>query len=144
MFISNSQFRKHCTSERWCIHHSEYPRFRQQGHYRHQRLFSNQGGSIIHSLLRTSELRAELIGCRIRVNAVSPSPIEPPILEKAGLSQQAIDEVTKLFIARNPMKHCHCCNRTSMLWISRSPPLSGKRTNKLNNSKKRYTLLPWR
>src|SRR6201998_3762679 len=56
----------------------------------------------MRSLARTAT--AELAGRGIRVNTVAPGPIVTPIIERTGLSKEAIDEFSKLLIAQVPMK----------------------------------------
>src|SRR5204862_1179932 len=56
----------------------------------------------LRSLARTAA--AELVGRGIRVNTVAPGPIVTPIVEKSGLSKEAIDEFAKETVAKVPMK----------------------------------------
>jgi NAD(P)-dependent dehydrogenase (short-subunit alcohol dehydrogenase family) len=56
----------------------------------------------LRSLARTAA--AELVERNIRVNAVAPGPIVTPIFGRTGLPQEAIDEATKQFQAKVPMK----------------------------------------
>lgn len=56
----------------------------------------------VRSLART--FAAELVDRGIRVNVVSPGPIETPILGRSGLPQAAVDEFAKDAKARVPMK----------------------------------------
>jgi NAD(P)-dependent dehydrogenase (short-subunit alcohol dehydrogenase family) len=56
----------------------------------------------LRSLARTAA--AELVGRGIRVNAVAPGPIVTPILGRTGLPKEALDELTKEFAAKVPMK----------------------------------------
>jgi NAD(P)-dependent dehydrogenase (short-subunit alcohol dehydrogenase family) len=53
----------------------------------------------------TRSFAAELVGRGIRVNAVSPGPIETPAgFERSGLSKDAMEEFAKNIIAQVPMK----------------------------------------
>lgn len=56
----------------------------------------------LRSLARTAA--AELVSRGIRVNTVAPGPIETPIIERAGLSKEAIDQFASNIIAQVPMK----------------------------------------
>jgi len=53
----------------------------------------------------TRSLAAELVERNIRVNAVSPGPIETPAgFERSGLAKEAIEEFVKSIVSQVPMK----------------------------------------
>jgi len=56
----------------------------------------------VRSFART--LTSELVGRGIRVNVVSPGPIETPIFGRTGLPQEQIDEFAKQIVSSVPMK----------------------------------------
>ena len=67
------------------------------------------GGSIyaaskaaVRSLGRS--LGAELVAAGIRVNVVSPGPVETPIFGKAGMNEQQVADLKAAWSDRNPMK----------------------------------------
>jgi NAD(P)-dependent dehydrogenase (short-subunit alcohol dehydrogenase family) len=55
----------------------------------------------VRSFARTMGL--ELVGRKIRVNAVAPGPIETSIFARAGLPPSAMDQIQKSIKAENPM-----------------------------------------
>lgn len=56
----------------------------------------------VRSLART--LSAELLPKGIRVNGISPGPIDTPIMEKVGIPAEALEGAKTGFAAENPMK----------------------------------------
>jgi NAD(P)-dependent dehydrogenase (short-subunit alcohol dehydrogenase family) len=56
----------------------------------------------VRSLART--FAAELVERGIRVNVVSPGPIETPIFGRTGLPQEVMEKFGEQFKAQNPMK----------------------------------------
>lgn len=56
----------------------------------------------LHAL--TKVFAAELVGRRIRVNAVSPGPIETPIFDRMGAPAEAKQEMKDSIVAQVPMK----------------------------------------
>ncbi|HUO35158.1 MAG TPA: SDR family oxidoreductase [Candidatus Acidoferrum sp.] len=49
-------------------------------------------------------IAADLIGRKIRVNSVSPGPIETPIFDRIGLPAEQKDELAKMILSSVPMK----------------------------------------
>jgi NAD(P)-dependent dehydrogenase (short-subunit alcohol dehydrogenase family) len=56
----------------------------------------------VRSLART--FGAELVGRGIRVNVVSPGPIETPLFARSGMSPEAAANLKRAWAERNPMK----------------------------------------
>jgi NAD(P)-dependent dehydrogenase (short-subunit alcohol dehydrogenase family) len=56
----------------------------------------------VRSFART--LTAELADRGIRINVVSPGPVPTTILERTGMSQEAIDETLRGLVSQVPMK----------------------------------------
>ena len=56
----------------------------------------------LRSLART--LAAELLERKIRVNTVSPGPVETPIFGKTGIPKDVADDIAEDIISHNPMK----------------------------------------
>lgn len=56
----------------------------------------------VRSLART--LATELLGKKIRVNTISPGPIETPIFGKTEIQEDVAEEIAKDIIDHNPMK----------------------------------------
>ncbi|MEP6636356.1 MAG: glucose 1-dehydrogenase [Acidobacteriota bacterium] len=52
----------------------------------------------------TRSVAVELVGRKIRVNAVAPGPIETPIFGRTGLSKEQLDGFSTQILAENPMK----------------------------------------
>jgi NAD(P)-dependent dehydrogenase (short-subunit alcohol dehydrogenase family) len=62
----------------------------------------NASKAALRSLART--FSAELVERGIRVNTLSPGPIETPILGKMGIPPEAVGEVGESILAKVPMK----------------------------------------
>lgn len=60
------------------------------------------------SLART--LSGDLLSKGIRVNGISPGPIDTPIMHKVGIPEEALDEVKLGFANENPMKRIGTAN----------------------------------
>lgn len=56
----------------------------------------------VRSLART--IGTELLDRKIRVNTVSPGPIETTILGKTGIPKEVADDIAEEIISQNPMK----------------------------------------
>jgi len=75
-------------------------------------------------------MTAELIGRGIRVNVVSPGPIETPIFGRTGLPKEEIDEWAKGILTTIPMKRFgqpeEVANAVAFLASSESSYISGQ------------------
>ena len=60
------------------------------------------GKAALRSLTRT--LARELLPRNIRVNAISPGVIAPPLFDKLGLPKQTVEEIGKSLMAAIPIK----------------------------------------
>ena len=82
----------------------------------------------VRSFART--MTAELIGRGIRVNVVSPGPIETPIFGRTGLPKEEIDEWAKGILTTIPMKRFgqpeEVANAVAFLASSESSYISGQ------------------
>lgn len=67
--------------------------------------------SALHSLTRI--FAAELVGRGIRVNAVSPGPIETPIYGKLGMPAEAVQEMASGILTKVPMNRFGSANEVA-------------------------------
>ena len=62
----------------------------------------NASKAAVRSLVRT--LAAELAPRNIRVNSLSPGPVETPIFDRMGLPEDGVDETVQAFVSMVPLQ----------------------------------------